>query len=529
MFYFSYEYIPFFLGFTLLAYYAVPLKKRWIVLLAASLAFYFYYTKLLVIYILITSVAVYFAALWLEKIDSSSSAAMQHLPPGEKADYKTAVAWQKKAVVVSLLLVDFGILAMLEYSGYVAGEVNGLLRLLPIQTRLPVLKMALPLGISFYTLQAAGYVIDVYRKKVKANPNFGQILLFLSFFPQIVEGPIGRYGHLGPQLYEGHRFHYEDFTGGMQLILWGLLKEIVIADRASMLVDQVFGHYPQYSGMAVVLAILLYTLQLYADFSGCIDVAIGSAQMFGIHLDPNFLRPFFSESVNEFWRRWHMTLGAWLRSYIFYPVALSKPVGKLNRYVRRWKSMHLKKCAAAGSALFFVWLGMGIWHGAGLKYIAYGMYYFLLMMLGMLFEPFAFRITSALHINRDSGPYHIFQILRTFVLVNIGLLIFRAGTLESAFSMFLSVFRGPGFSAVTNGSLLHLGLDLYDLAVLGTGVLVLFTVGLLQEKGISIRSTVGRWPLPARWAVYLSAVFVLIVFGAYGVGYNPADLIYAKF
>lgn len=529
MYYFSYEYLPFFLGFTLLAYFAAPLKKRWMVLLAASLIFYFYNAKWLTIYILITSAAVYISALWLEKIDFCTSAAVQQLPPGEKSDYKKAAAWQKKAVIVLLLLVDFGILAMLAYSGYAAAGVNRLLRFLPLQTRLPVRQMILPLGISFYTLQAAGYVIDVYRKKVKANSNFGQVLLFLSFFPQIVEGPIGRYGDLAPQLYEGHRFHYEDFTGGMQLILWGLLKEIVIADRASMLVDQVFGRYSQYSGMAVVLAVLLYTLQLYADFSGCIDVAIGSAQMFGIHLAPNFRRPFFSGSVNEFWRRWHITLGAWLRDYIFYPVALSKPVGKLNRYVRRWKSTHLRKCAAAGSALFFVWLGMGIWHGVGFKYIAYGMYYFVLMMLGMLFDPFAFRITTALHINRKGRPYHVFQVLRTFVLVNIGLLIFRAGTLKTALSMFLSVFRGTGFSAVTNGSLLRLGLDQYDLAVLGAGVLVLFAVGLLQEKGISLRSAIGRWPLPARWAVYLSAFFVLIIFGAYGVGYNPADLIYAKF
>lgn len=375
MYYFSYEYLPFFLGLTVLAYFVTPIKKRWCVLLAASLLFYLYYTKFLSVYIFLTSMAVYFSAIWLEKIDACAELAKAHLPMEERTAYKNGILWQKKAVVAVLILINFGILAFLKYSVFATNSLNVLLQLLPAQKHLHTSTMLLPLGISFYTLQAVSYVVDVYRGKIKANRNFGQVLLFVCFFPQIVEGPIGRYDHLAPQLYEGHRFDYQNFTHGLQLILWGLFKEIVIADRANMLVSRVFDHNGSYSGADVVLATLLYTLQLYADFSGCMDVATGSAQILGIHLTPNFRRPFLSRSVNEFWRRWHITLGAWLRDYVFYPVSLSKPMVRFNRFIRGKHNTHLGKWAMAGSALLFVWLGMGIWHGAGWKYLAYGMYY----------------------------------------------------------------------------------------------------------------------------------------------------------
>ncbi|MDR3643623.1 MAG: MBOAT family O-acyltransferase [Clostridia bacterium] len=529
MYYFSYLYLPVFLGLTVLAYFFTPIKKRWVVLLIASLIFYLYNVRNLSVYILVTAVSIYIAALWLDKIDACAALARKHLLPDERAWYKDVSLWQKKAVIALLVLIDFGLLAWMKYSGFGADSADHLLKLMHMDPRLPSWSLGLPLGISFYTLQAVSYVVDVYRGKAKANQNFGQVLLFVCFFPQIVEGPIGRYDHLAPQLYEGHRFDYRNFTGGLQLILWGLLKKIVIADRAYILVNQVFSHDRQYSGAGVVLAILLYTLELYADFSGCIDVATGSAQIMGIHMAQNFRRPFFSKSVNEFWRRWHITLGAWLRDYIFYPVSLSKPLMKFSRFIRRKHNTHFGKWILAGSSLFFVWLGNGLWHGAGWKYLVYGMYYYVLMMMGMLLEPVFRKMFATLHLNREGVPHRLFQVARTFVLVNIGMLIFRAASLRSAAVLFLSMFRGPYISAITKGSLLKLGLSIQDLLVLGAGALVLFVVGLLQERGISLREKVGRWPLPARWSVYLAAIFVLVIFGAYGSGYVPVDPIYAKF
>lgn len=529
MYYFSYLYIPFFLGLTILAYFLTPIKKRWIVLLVASMLFYLYNAKSLSIFMVLAALSVYGAALWLQKINMCAKMAQKRLPPEDKATFKSAILIQKKAVVALLVAVDFGMLAVLKYSGFASSVVDSLFSKLNLSAHLPVWHMALPLGISFYTLQAVSYVVDVYRGKTTANRNFAQVLLFVSFFPQIVEGPIGRYDHLAPQLYKGHRFDYENFTQGIQLILWGVIKEYVIANRASLLVDRVFEHSWKYSGVSVVLAILLYTLQLYADFSGCIDVATGSAQILGIHLAPNFRRPFFSRSVNEFWRRWHITLGAWLRDYIFYPVSLSKPLMRFNRFIRGKSNSHLTKCVSAGSALFFVWLGIGIWHGSGWKYIVYGMYYYMLMMFGMLGEPLFRKVCAALHLNREKTPYCLFQVMRTFILVNFGMLIFRAGRLSIAVHMFCSIFKSSGYSSSAVHSLLKLGLDQQDLVVLAIGAATFFIVGLVQEKGISVRMAVGRWPLPLRWSVYMTALFTLIIFGAYGAGYIPPNLIYAGF
>lgn len=529
MYYFSYFYIPLFLGATVLAYFLTPLKKRWIVLLAASLLFYLANSSKMIEYMLITSAATYAAAVWLQKITDCDKLAAKSVSPENKAAYKSLVLFQKKAVVVLLVAVDFGILAALKYAGFAATNLDSLFAALHLSLIAPVRSVILPLGISFYTLQAVSYVVDVYRGKVRANRNYAKVLLFLCFFPQIVEGPIGRYDHLAPQLYEGHRFNYRNLTHGAQLILWGILKEYVIANRAGLLVDQVFNHANDYSGTSVMLAILLYTLQLYADFSGCIDVAAGSAQIFGISLAQNFRRPFFSRSVNEFWRRWHITLGAWLRDYIFYPVSLSRPLMKFSHFIRRRHNTHLGKWLCAGSALFFVWLGNGLWHGAGWKYLAYGMYYYVLMMLGMLCEPVFRKGCAALHINRESVPYRVFQILRTFVLVNIGMLIFRADTLRTAGQMFLSIFRGTGPATLFGMGLTHAGLNPKDMVVLAAGTAMLVVVGLLQEKNIRLRVRIASWPLPARWGVYLTAIFVLIIVGAYGTGYLPPDQIYASF
>lgn len=523
MYFFSYAYLPFFLGAALLAYYLTPLRKRWVALLVFSLIFYIANAKELFFFLFISSLIVYLAALWLGRIQSCSSAVLRMSSPEEKKRFRADFTIQEKAVVFLALAGSFGILAAVKYSGFAAGQLNLLFRRLSLGSRLSVPPMLLPLGISYYTLQATGYLVDVYRGKVKANGNYAQVLLFLCFFPQIVEGPIGRYDRLEPQLCEGHRFDYRDFTYGAQRILWGLLKEIVIADRAGILVDQVFNHYGQYSGGGVALAVLLYTLQLYADFSGFIDVASGSAQMFGIRLDPNFRRPFFSATVSEFWRRWHITLGAWMRDYIFYPVSLSGAVTGLSLAARRANRKTLSRWISAAVPLLCVWLMMGIWHGAGWKYLAYGMYYFALILLGILCGPAAARLP----LNRRCAPYRLFQVLRTFLLVNIGMLIFRARNLRAAAHMFLSVFRPS--ATFTNGALLRLGFTWKDLAVLAAGALVLLLVGCLQEKGVSLRESVGKWPLPLRWGVYLSAMFVLILFGAYGTAYTPVDLIYAKF
>ena len=276
-------------------------------------------------------------------------------------------------------------------------------------------------------------------------------------------------------MYEGHRFSYENMTMGLQLILWGFFKKIVIADRANMYVNQIFDNYASYTGLPVVVGMLLYTLQLYAEFSGCMDIVRGSAQMFGIGLSENFNQPFMSKTVSEFWRRWHMTLGAWFKDYVFYSVSLSKPFVKLSKKTREHMNTFFATFVPMSIAMFIVWFGTGIWHGASWKYVMYGLYYWAIMVI-----------------------------------------MFRADDLTAFGHMFVSMFRGFTFADLTNGTLLGMKLDMADFAVLAVGALILFLVGLCKEKGHQIRAELATKNIALRWAVYYVLLFGVIILGAYG-------------
>ena len=284
-------------------------------------------------------------------------------------------------------------------------------------------------------------------------------------------------------MYEGHRFSYENMTMGLQLILWGFFKKIVIADRANMYVNQIFDNYASYTGLPVVVGMLLYTLQLYAEFSGCMDIVRGSAQMFGIGLSENFNQPFISKTVSEFWRRWHMTLGAWFKDYVFYSVSLSKPFVKLSKKTREHMNTFFATFVPMSIAMFIVWFGTGIWHGASWKYVMYGLYYWAIMVIGLLMEPLFKKLYGKMNVDRHGKVYRLLQVVRTFIFVNVGMLMFRADDLTAFGHMFVSMFRGFTFADLTNGTLLGMKLDMADFAVLAVGALILFLVGLCKEKG----------------------------------------------
>ena len=523
MSYTSYGYLLLFLGGTLLFYYLMPLSKRWMVLLAASYAFYYLASGWLLIFLLITTATVYLGALALEREQRAFNAVRKTLDKDARKKRKGVMMVRKRRIVALMLLVNVGLLAFLKYYAFFSGNINGLMGRLGTDWQLPSLKLIMPLGISFYTLSAVGYIIDVYRGQSPADHHFGRLALFLSLFTNITEGPISRYGQLAGQAFEGHRLNYERVTGGAQLILWGLFQKMVLADRAAILVSTVFGEPQAYGGKTVVLAVLIYTLQIYADFAGCINIVRGSAQLFGIELAVNFRQPFFSKSVGEFWRRWHMTLGAWFKDYIFYPVTLSKVNMKMGRWAKAHLNPHLGQLLPTAFALFFVWLANGIWHGAAWKYVVYGMYYYGLTLLGLIFKPWITGFYEKGFVRRESVGWQLFRMGRTFILVNIGMLIFRANTLSDCRQMLLSVV-GPD-----RGNVMALGLDAYDLALLAVGTVVMLFVSILKEKGWHLRERIAAQPLPLRWGIYLAAICAVIVFGAYGRGYGVVDPVYANF
>ena len=445
------------------------------------------------------------------------------LDRSQKKELKEKLLWNKKMVVFLVVLFNIGTLAILKYYNFFASILNFSL-LEHIHMSLPMLKLFLPLGISFYTLQAVSYVVDVYRGKYKADYTFTRLALFLSFFPTIVEGPIARYDQVAHQIYEGHTFDYKNFTFGIQLIVWGMFKKIVIADRANMLVNQIFDHYQDYTGLYILIGIVFYTIQLYTEFSGCMDIVKGSAQIFGVILPDNFKQPFFAKSINEFWQRWHITLGTWLRDYVFYSVSLSGPFKKFSAFVKLHMNEYFAKLLPATTALFFVWIGNGLWHGASIKYVMYGMYYYSIMVLGMFMEPLFISLMEKLHIHKEKQYFRLFQILRTTCIVCIGMLIFRADSLSIAFSMFVSMFKN--FNFMSQGSL---GLEFLDIAIIVIGVVIVFIVSLLKEKGLSLRESVAKWNIIPRWTLYMSGLLIVIIFGAYGRGYDIVSFIYAQF
>ncbi len=524
--YTTYVYLIFFLGITFILYTVFPKKFKWIILLGASYLYYIAASRLwLIIFIFMTTFTVYIGAIWIDNINSLFDSVKKVLDRKEKKAFKEKLLWQKKMVVGLMLIINLGTLAFLKYYNFFA-EILNIAIFEHMNKSLPALSLFLPLGISFYTLQAISYVIDVYRGKYKADHHLGRVALFLAFFPTIVEGPIARYNEVAQQLFEGHSYNYVNLTQGAQLILWGMFKKLVIADRANMLVNQVFDNYTDYSGISVIIAIVFYTIQLYTEFSGCMDIVRGSAQIFSIHLPENFKQPFFSKSVNEFWQRWHITLGAWLRDYVFYSVSLSEPFKRFNRFVREHFNEYFVKLLPATTALFFVWICNGLWHGASLKYVMYGMYYYIIMIIGMFMEPLFHKIMKLLHIKKEAKYYQLFQILRTIVIVNIGMLIFRADTLSYSWHMFVSCFDSAGFDLSIIG---NLGIDMYDICAILIGTVLVFIVGLIKEKGIHIRETVATWNIVLRWSFYIVGLFIVIIFGAYGRGYDVASLIYAQF
>ena len=260
-----------------------------------------------------------------------------------------------------------------------------------------------------------------------------------------------------------------------------------------------------------------------------IDVSRGSSELFGVTLVQNFQRPFFSHNVGDFWRRWHITLGTWLRDYIFFPASLSQRSVKL----RTWGRDHLRPFFASllpmARALLLVWLCNGLWHGAGWKYIVYGLYYFALTMIGMLFEPFNARVRDRLHIDRKSRGYKGFQIARTLIFVTLGMMLFRADTLADFAQMFRSIFAGAGVVPFVSGDIFTHGFDRGDLLVTIVGTAIIVTVSLLQEKGHSLREELSQRSIPVQWSVCMAMIFAIIIFGAYGAGYHMLDPIYGGF
>lgn len=514
--YFSLYYILIFLPITILAYAICPKKYRYVVLLVASLAFYLIISSYLIIYLLLTATSVYFVGKKIYALQNSE---------GDKR-----VNGKRQSLFVALVIIfNLSVLVALKYSGFLFLNINHLFKALKINLVLKIPSFILPIGISFYTLQAISYLVDVKRGVIAPEKNFFKLLLFLSFFPIIIEGPISRYNSLSPSLFSNSKITEKNLRHGLIRILFGMIKKIVIADRLNFFVKTIFTNYQDYNGSLSFLAAIAYTVLLYMEFSGTMDIVIGTGEIFNIKISENFKRPFFSKSISEFWSRWHISLGAFFKDYVYYPISLSNMGKKIRKIFKGKLSNYTISLIISIIALFAVWVLNGLWHGSGYNYLFFGIYHFLLISIANILEPAFKKMYKKLKIDRNGRIVGVIRMLKTSLLVVFGELFFRASTLTDGFKMTKKIFTDFSFKALFNTKLSSIGLDIKDIIIVLITLGMVFAVSLCNEKNIKVRDSLDKKHIAIRYAVYYILIFYLIIFGAYGVGYIPLDPIYGNF
>ena len=502
----SYWFI-FFFFITAAVYYILPKKIRYLALLAASLFFYVQGGFGQLPLLLIAGMTTYGSALCIQRIYGKDPANKN----GARIPFWFGVAF----LLLMLVTVKAGRAVMESLAGLLQGQ--GI-----------TMEIIIPLGISYYTFAAVGYLADVYWKKDSAERNPLKLLLYLCYFPQILQGPIPKHKKLASQLGEGHSFDYNRVCFGLQRALWGYFKKMVIADRLSLMTAHVFTNYQRYSGLVFVFGLMGAVFQLYCDFSGCMDIAIGISEVFGITLDENFRRPFFAVSAAEFWRRWHITLGTWFKDYVYLPLSIDPRLMKLAKYCKKKGWKRTSRNVLTVIPLAVVWILTGLWHGTGADYVVWGIYWGMLIILSSVLAPEIQKINRRLGLTKEKRWWHLLQQWRTFVLYMIGRLLTIPGNLLTSRWIGRRIFFWNPW-VLSDGTLWNLGWDAKDMWVIILGLLLLWRVSCAQEQGLNIREEIAKWPLPFRWAVYFAGVFIVLIFGVYGKGVSAGSFAYMNY
>ena len=506
-----------FIAITILFYFVIPKKHRWIVLLIASYFFYIINDLRSVIFLIITTVSVYFATYKMKTWTDKDNAFLLEQSPEwikeNKRDYLKKTAKKKKIILALTIILNFTILFILKYFSAIADSFANLINLKPLN-----LNILLPLGISFYMFQTIGYLVDVYFGKAQPEKNIFKLALFTSFFPQLIQGPISRHSQLAPQLVDGNDFNQYKFKSGVLLMLWGYFKKLVIADRANILYSSIMNNYQNYQGAEIFVGMLCFVLKLYCDFSGGIDIAMGTAECFGIELTPNFKRPFFALSVTEYWRRWHITLGAWMKDYVLYPLTLSKGYNKFIKGCRKvFKKSVASKVIPSGVAMFFVFLLVGIWHGPNLTYLLFGVYNGIIILIETIIN----ETRKIKKIQPKERSVHARRFITfckwslTFMLVYFGKYLSAASTVPLAASWIVATFKYTSFNNLFSNFLDRTNFTIVNVILLVVSTIFLIFIETKQEKGTNFR----EWLLSKKaiwfWIVVYLAIVAIVLFTSY--------------
>ncbi len=514
----------FFLTIFLVFYWLMPkVKQRQAIILIGNLIFYWFAGWECLLLVLFTSLIVYGASRLMERVYSGFAAEKEALSPKERA---VLFAKYKKRCLKFILLGGVLVLGILVYV-----KVGRLLQWPEAESfamLFQVRSVLVPLGISYYTFSSIGYLLDIYWNKGKCEHNYFKLLMCITYFPIIVQGPIMRYDKLIQQFDVLPDFEYQRVCYGIQLMLWGYFKKLVIADRVTQYTVPLFSDVGSYAGAELVVAVLLDVVQIYADFSGCMDIVRGAAQAMGVTLDLNFKQPFFSRSAAEFWRRWHVTLGAWFKDYVYMPIAMNPHFMKWTMKVRQSCGARTGQVVSTAIPLMIVWLLTGLWHGTGADYVAWGFYWGILIILGTVLAPEFKKMTAFFKIDTDTFGWHLFQMVRTFGLFCGGRMLTATGSLEGFVQLVKQILRNAKLWVLTDDTIYQHGLDEKEFHVIIVGVVMMWAVDMLQQK-MPIRETLAKQPLVFRWLIYLSAVVLIFVYGMYGAQFDASSFVYGAF
>lgn len=493
----SLEFIIFF-PIVSIVYFLIPHRIKHLWLLGASYYFYMSWNPEYVFLLLFSTVSSWLGGLLLS---------MPGCRPG---------GIRRKWCLAGCIGLNLGLLFFFKYYAFAAATVARILAGFGTYGQASAFDILLPVGISFYTFQAVGYLIDIYRGEIQAEKNFLRYALFLSFFPQLVAGPIERSRHLMRQMYEPHSFDYRRMREGLLQMGWGFFQKLVIADRIALLVTDVYGDFLNHSGLQIALATVLFAFQIYCDFGGYCNIAVGAARVMGFALTENFKSPYYAVTVSEFWRAWHISLTMWFRDYLYVPLGGNR-CGRLRKYC----NIMLTFCVS------------GLWHGAGWNYVVWGGLNGLYQAAGDLTRPLRSRMQEGLHMRTDCCSCRLLQRIATFLLVDFSWLFFRADSVAAAWQMLRHSIAAPGLLTFFKPDTL-LGIDTMSLSEKDFFLLLLSLVLLMLVDGgkrrkVDFQGMLARQNIWFRWLVYYGMIFAILILGVYGPKYDSSAFIYFQF
>ena len=489
-----------FFPIVVLIYFVLPHKTRWVWLLVSSYYFYMSWNPKYVLLLTASIVITFFTGLMIDKTNKLS-------------DERKKTFLRKLWVFLSFFL-NLAILFFFKYFNFVFDSMSRAFSHIGIQLVDPQFDILLPIGISFYTFQALSYTMDLYRGEIKAEKNIAKYAVFVSFFPQLMAGPIERSKNLLHQFSEKHTFDYTRVKSGVLLMLWGFFLKVVIADRMAFIVNTVYDNYQSYFGFQIIIATLFFAIQIYCDFAGYTYIAKGAGQVLGFRLMDNFQQPYFSSSLQDFWRRWHISLSTWFRDYLYIPLGGS-------RCSKKRKNINI----------MIVFLISGLWHGANWNYVLWGGIHGVYQVIANLLKPYKEKLSTIFHIKTDAFSFKLIKIIVTFLLVNFAWIFFRAPSATAAFVIIKNMFSEFNPWIFFDGSIYDLGLMQIEFYIALIAILILFIVDLIKycKPKFELRKWLFEQNLFFRWIVYFAGIFSLLIFGVYGPGYDASQFIYFQF